>query len=455
MQEQKTTEMESPPWREASSLIITARLSLHDVVAKGKNLSSLMNSTTWNYSHKPTASDYRILMVKRSGLSSFMANAFVFPGGLVEIADYSPLWWSVFDKLGIYKSELMGFCSNIQGERPPMITDPVTLKSKSALPNEDYLPADIALRIAALRETFEETGILLLTNPSLETTQEATTHTLLSQNVDIQSWQERIHNDPYAFLDLCLESHMCPDIWSLYEWSDWLTPTSVGHRRYDTMFYLCCLPRRPDVLLDKGEVTIMRWCTPDEMLTDHFTNSLFLAPPQVYELSRMIPLQSYHDLKKFAKKRELLGCERWMPIISTAIDGAVSYLPAGISNGVILLLDTGLEVWKEGLIALYYECSKCNERMGLYERKSTVLDGFERRFQMGDDLYPKEPDFEGIQKPIEFPYALEDLRAQSKRLHRLEIRGPQCTTYCNITPACGHLQPLTYKLNQPTMQSFL
>ncbi|GFX81490.1 nucleoside diphosphate-linked moiety X motif 19 [Trichonephila clavipes] len=395
-----TTEMESPPWREASSLIITARLSLHDVVAKGKNLSSLMNSTTWNYSHKPTASDYRILMVKRSGLSSFMANAFVFPGGLVEIADYSPLWWSVFDKLGISKSELMGFCSNIQGERPPMITDPVTLKSKSALPNEDYLPADIALRIAALRETFEETGILLLTNPSLETTQEATTHTLLSQNVDIQSWQERIHNDPYAFLDLCLESHMCPDIWSLYEWSDWLTPTSVGHRRYDTMFYLCCLPRRPDVLLDKGEVTIMRWCTPDEMLTDHFTNSLFLAPPQVYELSRMIPLQSYHDLKKFAKKRELLGCERWMPIISTAIDGAVSYLP-------------------------------------------------------GDDLYPKEPDFEGIQKPIEFPYALEDLRAQSKRLHRLEIRGPQCTTYCNITPACGHLQPLTYKLNQPTMQSFL
>ncbi|GFS89607.1 hypothetical protein TNCV_3786861 [Trichonephila clavipes] len=30
---------------------------------------------------------------------------------------------------------------------------------------------------------------------------------------------------------------------------------------------------------------------------------------------------------------------------------------------------------KEGLIALNYECSKCNERMGLYERKSAVLDG--------------------------------------------------------------------------------
>ncbi|GFW27589.1 hypothetical protein TNCV_4282901 [Trichonephila clavipes] len=30
---------------------------------------------------------------------------------------------------------------------------------------------------------------------------------------------------------------------------------------------------------------------------------------------------------------------------------------------------------KEGLIALNYECSKCYERMGLYERKSAVLDG--------------------------------------------------------------------------------
>ncbi|GFW78669.1 transposable element Tcb1 transposase [Trichonephila clavipes] len=30
---------------------------------------------------------------------------------------------------------------------------------------------------------------------------------------------------------------------------------------------------------------------------------------------------------------------------------------------------------KEGLIALNYECSKCNKRMGLYERKSAVLDG--------------------------------------------------------------------------------
>ncbi|GFY28290.1 uncharacterized protein TNCV_4396241 [Trichonephila clavipes] len=34
---------------------------------------------------------------------------------------------------------------------------------------------------------------------------------------------------------------------------------------------------------------------------------------------------------------------------------------------------------KEGLIASSYECPKCNEQMGLNERKSVVLDAFEWR----------------------------------------------------------------------------
>ncbi|GFW40469.1 uncharacterized protein TNCV_1020261 [Trichonephila clavipes] len=34
---------------------------------------------------------------------------------------------------------------------------------------------------------------------------------------------------------------------------------------------------------------------------------------------------------------------------------------------------------KEGSIASSYECPKCNEQMGLNERKSVVLDGFEWR----------------------------------------------------------------------------
>ena len=45
-----------------------------------------------------------------------------------------------------------------------------------------------------------------------------------------------------------------PDVWSLSEWSNWLTPASLS-RRYDTLFYICFLDKEPTVLLDDKEMT--------------------------------------------------------------------------------------------------------------------------------------------------------------------------------------------------------
>ncbi|GFU45084.1 uncharacterized protein TNCV_4235621 [Trichonephila clavipes] len=61
-----------------------------------------------------------------------------------------------------------------------------------------------------------------------------------------------------------------------------------------------------------------------------------------------------------------------------------------LSICVILRLTRGkkeLIEWcmKEGLIASSYECPKCNEQMGLNERKSVVLDGFECRCRKKED----------------------------------------------------------------------
>ena len=41
------------------------------------------------------------------------------------------------------------------------------------------------------------------------------------------------------FLTMCKEFDICPNIWSLYEWSDWLTPLHLKTKsRFDTMFYI-------------------------------------------------------------------------------------------------------------------------------------------------------------------------------------------------------------------------
>ena len=72
-----------------------------------------------------------------------------------------------------------------------------------------------------------------------------------------------------VFINLCVSnllislsrSLQCvPDVWSLGEWSNWLTPVHLP-RRYDTMFYTCFLDKEPPVLVDEKEMTHSEVCS--------------------------------------------------------------------------------------------------------------------------------------------------------------------------------------------------
>ena len=56
------------------------------------------------------------------------------------------------------------------------------------------------------------------------------------------------------------ELHCVPDVFSLVEWSDWLTPSSY-QRRFDTVFYLCCTNAKPDISHDNLEVSHAEVCS--------------------------------------------------------------------------------------------------------------------------------------------------------------------------------------------------
>lgn len=83
----------------------------------------------------------------------------------MEIADYSNKWWPIFQSVGVTPETLISkFVKSVAGPRPPMVTDPLTIvnaRNSGNVSDEDLLnllPADVALRISAIRETFEETG---------------------------------------------------------------------------------------------------------------------------------------------------------------------------------------------------------------------------------------------------------------------------------------------------------
>lgn len=373
---------EPKPWKEASSLIIAARV---DPVEKS-GLGSEMNGSEKRSFQKVLPlddCDYRLLMAKRSGKSSFLANAFVFPGGYVELADFSPKWWSVFENAGMSRSELSSFGSHISKPRPPIMTEPGVLMAEEYLSN-DIIPPDVALRITAIRETFEETGILLLNRaPSMNGNKTAA---FLAEDVfakvNINEWKKKIHDNPIEFVDFCSEVGLCPDIWSLSEWWNWLTPPALGHKRFDTMFYICCLDFLPKADSDDKEMASVEWVSPLEMLEEHHHKRASLAPPQVYELSRICNFNTLKALKDFSRHRESFGIAQWCATITGLKDGAMLSLP-------------------------------------------------------GDDHYNKDSEVKHLP-------TLDEIRSKSANLNRIELRAPIMRAVCNINLSHGHTSPITY-----------
>lgn len=286
----------SIPWREASSLILAAKVS---------------NDAAGN------SPDFRLLLTRRSGKSSYLANTYCFPGGHLDLADFDSDWWTLFADNNFCRGDLRSLLHPEGIPRPPILTNPVILESESKA--KDFLWPDIAMRITAIRETFEETGVLLA-RPAKGSTD-------LAQVANIQDWQKRVHIDANAFCDLFRTYGMVPDVWSLKEWWNWLTPPTVGHKRFDTMFYVCCLDSMPDFNSDDNEVSLISWLTPQQVLEEHYESNCFLAPPQVYELARLNNFSRYNDLKEFSASREEKGVERWCANVTGLSDGALLALP--------------------------------------------------------------------------------------------------------------------------------
>ncbi|XP_074596076.1 acyl-coenzyme A diphosphatase NUDT19-like [Brevipalpus obovatus] len=397
--------MDGQPWREASSLIIASHVNNLNDEPSTSNSSSSGSTTDTQPMATNLIEDYKLLMTKRSAKASFLASAFVFPGGHLEESDFSPKWWSVFFNSGFTRQDVLGVVNRIHGPRPPMVVDnqkrltvmsSVEQQSGTEIAGEDILPADIALRICAIRETFEEAGILLIERMNIGTQSFAPL-----DSVELDKWRIEVRENSDSFADLCLQLKCSPNIWELREWWNWLTPNALGHKRFDTMFYLYCSENQLDAISDGKEVSQIEWYSPRELLQLHQNRKAFLAPPQVYELSRLAHFSQYNRLQEFSISREPLGCQRWRPVMTGYQDGTALLLP-------------------------------------------------------GDDMYTRNSSGkESENVNIRSMPTLEEARSQTVHFNRIELRVPVLEAHCNIQLACGHASPPYPVPVQPVLRSSL
>lgn len=241
-------------WKEAATLILAAgnRLGADTLPSRTPLLGSQLP-------HK-SRFDYDVLLLKRSSKSGFMPNAYVFPGGMVDSSDFSSEWLDVFKSFTNSPNFGLRVVKQSAETRPPIFaTDRLKLGSP--------IPGEVAFRICALRETFEESGVLLVVSQTeggslLKSTKDrCNTDQILHYKVnelcsnELTKWRALVNQNPSNFIRMCKELQVLPNIWALHEWGNWLTPVGrYGVTRFDTAFFICCLQETPHTLQDQKEI---------------------------------------------------------------------------------------------------------------------------------------------------------------------------------------------------------
>ncbi|XP_037372262.1 acyl-coenzyme A diphosphatase NUDT19 [Talpa occidentalis] len=297
--------------------------SLRPGSSSWRRAATLMLAAGWTRPSPAAASPpdegFRVLLLQRSSRQGFMPGAHVFPGGVLDAADRSAEWLRLF----------------APNHRPPRFGLGPSPPSRAAFPvlpdvadgDPAALPDDVAFRICAIRETFEEAGLLLL-RPRDSPPAAPVLGRPLEQTPGLEAWRARVREDPRHFLHLCADLDCTPDIWALHDWSSWLTPfTRLGLRRFDTAFYLCCLQQPPPVYPDAAEVVGCQWSSPSEAVESFISKEIWLAPPQFYEIRRLENFASFSDLHEFCLNQALEGVQRFLPITLLTADGMVQLLP--------------------------------------------------------------------------------------------------------------------------------
>ncbi len=201
-----------------------------------------------------------VFLMRRQLTMAFAAGMAVFPGGGVDARDgedpdlpwagRAPSWWA--ERLGV---------------------DAATA---------------VELVCAAVRETFEECGVLLATAPGSDA----------FPTVDDPVWEadrQRLLSREVALSGLLVERGLVLRSDLLRPWARWTTP-EFEPRRYDTWFLLTVLPPGRGARHLDGEASGSAWWSAREAVEAHHRGELALLPPTLVTLEEVAAASSAGEL---------------------------------------------------------------------------------------------------------------------------------------------------------------
>ena len=197
-----------------------------------------------------SAGAFEVLLIRRHTKSKFAAGDFVFPGGKIETSDGA--------------DDAAAWCRSIDA---PAAASRLRLASPPT--------AALGHWVGAIRETFEEVGILLA--------YAADGQPVRVDDRRYADYRRACQADHRAFWDMLRAERLTLATDSLVYFAHWITP-EIQPLRFDTRFFAAPMPEGQHAVADDREITEVRWLAPREAIDLNARGQLSLRNPTVKNL---------------------------------------------------------------------------------------------------------------------------------------------------------------------------
>ncbi len=201
-----------------------------------------------------TEAGIEVFMVARNYEVDSFSGALVFPGGKLHAADSEP--------------EARKYCRN----------------------HQNFDDEQLALRIAAIREAFEESGVLLGRS-------KATGDFIDESHMQkLSVLRTAVESGDLELLELAKQENIELATDLLVHFSNLVTPQGWVKKRFDTHFYIAALPRNYQLVHDGGETVSSLWGQPDFLIAEADQGKWNIVFPTRVNLSKIAVYDSSADL---------------------------------------------------------------------------------------------------------------------------------------------------------------
>lgn len=241
---------------------------------------------------RPTAAgEIEVLLLCRADRGDYNSGAWVFPGGLIDSRDRA-----AYD--------------HVDGLDDAKASAALKLASNG-----------LNFYLAAVRECFEESGLLLASTP-------------LPDADVLATWRRALQRSECGLADFCDATGLRLALGGVSYLSHWLTP--IGRpKRFDTRFFIAIAPSDQVVVHDGDETIAHRWVTPAQALASG--ESLKLLTPTMHSLRQLAAHKSIDDLMAWANSSRQI--ERIMPCLGRGSQGVRPVTPDEPAYAELLRLD--------------------------------------------------------------------------------------------------------------------